>query len=219
MIIAVTGGTGRTTTALGLAAAASATGQDTILVDGDSFQHDAEAALRSVTAMAKTLNRTPPLRVLPLSPEETTRWVTTDNPRADQVTILDLPRRAPDDVLGAVDAVLIPLKAGDMVGVHRAGGAADTRFRMVATENGAPCFALIHSDQLHFASRHAGDGLIQDERIQLLDARVPHSIEVKRIAGSPWGSNWSLFAALFAPSWEELRGRLGLPVPAQSRPA
>jgi hypothetical protein len=50
----------------------------------------------------------------------------------------------------------------------------------------------------------------------MLRARIPYSKRIRQIfgTGSPWDSDWALFAKMFAPAWAELRERLSLPGPA-----
>ncbi|MFF4409780.1 hypothetical protein [Streptomyces sp. NPDC001404] len=217
MIIAVAGtggGTGRTVTALGLASAAAAEGHNTVLIDGDHYQHDAAAAARGVTALAEMLGHTPPLQVLPLGWQETVRWAGGQGP-AEQISILDLPCTNQEDVLAIAQAVVIPLPEGDRKLLPTL---FPTRFKMVAAENGAPCFALVHS-----VRRPAGasprttayDDALEDTLVEPLSTRIPYSILVREIAAdTPWGGDWAAFASLFAPAWAELRDRLALPRPA-----
>ncbi|MEV7083331.1 hypothetical protein AB0N88_33075 [Streptomyces sp. NPDC093516] len=212
MIIAVAGaagGMGRTMTALGLASAAAAEGHDTVLVDGDPHNHDAAAAARSVTALAEILGRTPPLRILPLGWEETVRWARSES-RSGQVSILDLSSVNQEAVLAVAQAVVVPVPVS---GRKVLSSLFPTRFQLVAAESGAPCFALVHSVNPRLAVH---DDEVTDNHVQLLRAQIPYSKRIRQIfdTGSPWDSDWVLFAKIFAPAWAELRERLSLPVPA-----
>lgn len=219
MIIAVAGavgGMGRTVTALGLASAAAAEGHPTVLVDGDPLQHDAAAAARSMTTLAEMLGRTPPLQVLPLGWEETVRWAGGRGP-AGQISILDLPSVNQEAVLGVAQAVIVPLPGDDK---KMLGALFPTRFQMVAAENAAPCFALVHSVRSTAARGprlfNADHEKVTDTLVRPLGARIPYSMGIRKISAGAtvWDSDWVLFAQLFAPAWTELRERLALPRPA-----
>lgn len=217
MIIAVageTGGIGRTVTALGLASAAAAAGSRAVLVDGDPHQHDAEAATRSITALAHTLGRTPPLHVLSLGWEETVRWAGGTNPEG-QVSILDLPSFHQEDVLAVASAVVVPLPGDDR---KAPATLFPTRFAMVAAQNSAPCFVLVHSVRpAHQRGPNMptfdAEAAWREHLVTPLDTRVPYSMHVRKITGGGgiWDSDWSRLAELYAPVWQELRDRLALP--------
>ncbi|GAA2610201.1 AAA family ATPase [Actinomadura fulvescens] len=209
MIIAVAGtvgGIGRTTTALGLATAATAAGADVVVVDGDP-QHDGDAAARGITALAQMLGHQPPLRVLSLTADETIRWAAGQG-SATQVSTLDLPGFNQQSVLAVAHAVVVPVPEGDM---RTIGSLLPLRFRMVTAESGAPVFVLVHSVQDVSGGpddtwRVALSGL----GVQPLDSRLPYSTRIAQAARSPWSSDWTALAEEYAPVWAELRSRLGL---------
>ncbi|MFB7649447.1 hypothetical protein ACFC0S_15680 [Streptomyces sp. NPDC056084] len=217
MIIAVageTGGIGRTITALGLATAAAAAGNSSVLVDGDPYQHDAEAAARSITTLAQTLGRTPPLRVLSLNWQDTLRWARKTHTDG-QVSILDLPSIHQEDILAVASAVVVPLPGDHRKALNTL---FPTRFAMVAAENGAPCYALVHSVR---PGHERGPTMFtvdaetaaHDHLVTFLDARVRYSMHIRKIAAGAgiWDNDWSHLAELYAPVWQELRDRLALP--------
>ncbi|MFF3468322.1 hypothetical protein [Streptomyces sp. NPDC002619] len=57
------------------------------------------------------------------------------------------------------------------------------------------------------------DEEIKVDHVEPLDTRIPYSMRIRQIAASatPWDSDWSVFAEMFAPAWSELRERLSLP--------
>lgn len=137
--------------------------------------------------LTEVLGHQPPLRVLPLDWEETIRWATGTS-RTGQVSILDLPSSNQDAVLAVAHAVVVPVPATDVRAID---SLLPLRFQMVAAENGAPVFVLIHSVKRATGRSWVTEPDLVRQGVQPLAARIPHSMRIAQVARSPWASNWS----------------------------
>ncbi|MFB7674121.1 hypothetical protein ACFC26_22180 [Kitasatospora purpeofusca] len=203
------GGTGRTTTALGLALAAGAAGHEAVVIDGDKqLGHFADQATTTMLAQAVFDERTaPPLRVLPMTVEDTERWVT-DRAPSERVSIIDPTVTHQTPLFQHSDAVVVPMASDDFRTVR---DLLPLRFRMVTEEVGTPLYVLVHSVNRHDQTRLGRDvqAVLEDEPVTVLDTQVPYSTRFFRAMGSHVQvEDWLALGEAFAPVWTELSRRI-----------
>lgn len=205
MIIAVGGdggGIGRTTTALGLAAAAAAAGDDVVLFDCAPDGYGAEAATRSMNALAEILGYRPRLRVQTLGRPDAVDWAR-ERGFSARVSILDLPPGRQAEFIPETDAVVVPVPDGQLSTLDML---LSVRFDMVIAERGVPVFALPVRVRGRTAANMTGEE-VEREGVQLLRARIPERMALAAAIGSPWESDWAVLGQLYERAWAELRQR------------
>ncbi|RJL20180.1 hypothetical protein [Bailinhaonella thermotolerans] len=219
MIVVVAGGmggTGRTTTALGMAAAAAADQHPVTLIDSDRGGY-ATAVVRDVVALAELLQA--PVKALAGEPSEVLGWVAARAP-GGEVVVVDLPPGDQSDAVCAADMVVIPvpppqrplrqlapaepwsprpapprpmpygLQWADIDGIRYVNPRAEVI--VLATQVGPS------ADVAHLRHAAAAQG------VRTLESVIPHSRALQSaLAGG--ALRWDVFADLYREAWHELR--------------